>query len=152
MQQNQRDDYIYPFQMNELDFENKEDVQEFDNFLGEGTVKDFMHYVNVPMLICNKPGNVLKLKFEGSSVGIAVAAGPDAGIIEYRIDKKEWTTLNLFTKWSKSLHLPWYYTLKTDLLRDEHLLEMRIAKTKDERSTGHACRIRYFYINKHVVR
>ncbi len=107
------------------------------------------NYVNVPMLISNKPGSILKLKFEGSSVGIAVAAGMDAGILEYRIDKKEWTTLNLFTKWSNHLHLPWYYTLESGLSRDKHLLEMRITKTKDERSTGHACRIRYFYINKY---
>jgi sialidase-1 len=107
------------------------------------------NYVNVPMLIGNHPGKALELKFEGNSIGIAVAAGPDAGIIEYRIDKKEWTSLNLFTKWSMHLHLPWYYTLRTGLSRNEHLLEIRITQTKDERSKGRACRIRYFYINRY---
>ena len=107
------------------------------------------NYVNVPMLISDQPGSTLKLKFEGSTVGIAVAAGLDAGIIEYRVNKEEWTTLNLFTKWSKSLHLPWYYTLATGLSEKRHLLEMRIAETKDKRSIGNACRIRYFYVNGH---
>ncbi len=113
------------------------------------SVKTRPNYVNVPMLIGNYPGKVIKLKFEGHSVGIAVAAGPDAGFIEYRIDKKEWTQLNLFTKWSIQFHLPWYYTLATGLSRKEHVLEIRLAEKKDERSTGHACRIRYFYVNKY---
>lgn len=107
------------------------------------------NYVDVPMLIGDNPGSVLKLKFEGTSVGIAVAAGPDAGIIEYRIDKQKWTTLNLFTKWSRQLYLPRFYTLATELSQNQHLLEIRIAETKDERSTGNACRIRYFYVNKY---
>lgn len=106
------------------------------------------NYVDVPMLISDKPGSTLKLKFEGTSVGIAVAAGKDAGSIDFRINKKEWRKLNLFTKWSKNLHLPWYYTLATGLPKEEHLLEMRIAETKDKRSTGNACRVRYFYVNK----
>ena len=106
------------------------------------------NYVDVPMLIGYKPGNILKLKFEGSSVGIAVASGPDAGIIEYRIDKEEWTTLNLFTRWSKNFHLPCLYTLSTGLSKGKHLLEIRISRNKDERSTGHASRIRYFYVNE----
>lgn len=113
---------------------------------GSGTRSNF---VNVPMLIGNKPDGTLKLKFQGNAVGIAVAAGQDAGTIEYRIDKNEWIRLNLFTKWSSHLHLPWYYTLSTGLSRNEHLLEIRIADTKDERSSGNTCRIRYFYVNRH---
>jgi sialidase-1 len=45
------------------------------------------------------------------------------------------------------LHLPWYYTLAGDLAHENHLLEMKISRSKDERSEGHACRIRYFYVN-----
>ena len=107
------------------------------------------NYVDVPMLISNKPASTLKLKFKGTIIGIAVAAGKDSGMIEYRINKNKWTTLNLFTKWSQSLHLPWYYTLATGLSKKEHLLEIRIAESKDKRSAGNACRIRYFYINKY---
>ena len=46
-------------------------------------------YVIVPMLIGSEPGKILKFPFRGSTVGIAVAAGPDAGIIEYSIYGKE---------------------------------------------------------------
>jgi sialidase-1 len=106
------------------------------------------NYTNVPMLISNTPGDALKLKFKGTAVGIAVAAGQDVGFIEFRIDKGEWTELNLFTKWSKSLHLPWYYTLSNELSDKKHLLEVRTSANKDERSTGNACRIRYFYTNQ----
>jgi sialidase-1 len=107
------------------------------------------NYVEVPMLIGEKSGNNLKFKFDGTAVGIAVAAGQDAGFIEYRIDKNAWQELNLFTNWSKHLHLPWYYTLATGLSQNKHLLEIRVAETKDDRSSGNACRIRYFYINKY---
>ncbi len=106
------------------------------------------NYVNVPMLISNGPGSKLRLKFEGKAVGIAVAAGQDAGIIEYRIDRNKWHSLNLYTRSSKRLHLPRYYTLAGDLSQGKHLLEIRIAKERDDQSNGQACRIRYFFVNK----
>jgi sialidase-1 len=107
------------------------------------------NYVDVPMLISKTPGSIISTKFEGMAVGIAVAAGPDAGIIEYRIDKGEWQKQNLFTRWSKHLHLPWYYTLATELSSEEHKLEIRISEDKDTQNKGNACRIRYFFVNKH---
>ena len=106
------------------------------------------NYTNVPMLIAEKPGSKLQFKFHGNALGIAIAAGQDAGIIEYRIDKNDWIELNLFTQWSKHLHLPWYYTLASGLSEKEHKLEIRIHDKKDDRSSGNACRIRYFYVNK----
>jgi lysophospholipase L1-like esterase len=106
------------------------------------------NYVNVPMLISNTVGSKLKLTLQGKTLGIAVAAGPDAGIIEYRIDKGDWQKLNLFTRWSKGLHLPWYYILASDLENKKHNLEIRISEEKDEQSVGTACRIRYFLVNQ----
>ena len=88
------------------------------------------------------------VKFEGNTVGIAIASGKDAGTIEYRIDKKEWTTLNLFGNWGKNLHNPRYITLAAGLTKEAHELEIRIADTKDPRSAGNACRIRYFFVNR----
>ncbi|MEX0288708.1 MAG: GDSL-type esterase/lipase family protein [Flavobacteriaceae bacterium] len=105
------------------------------------------NYVDVPMLVGTQPNGTLKLNFEGSSIGIAVAAGPDAGMIEYRIDRHKWIPLNLFTKWSGQLHLPWYYTLGTGLSKQQHILELRILGEKDKRSSGYACRIRYFFVD-----
>lgn len=102
------------------------------------------NYFDVPMLISQTPGAVMKLKFTGTAIGVAVAAGPDAGIIEYRIDKGTWRSLNLATRWSQSLHLPWYYTLAANLHPAKHQLELRLATKQDRK----ACRIRYFYINQ----
>ena len=107
------------------------------------------NYTQVPMLVGKFPGKAFKYKFTGNTIGIAVAAGPDAGIIEYRIDKSSWTKLNLFTKWSSQLHLPWYYTLATGLSEGNHVLELRLTGEKDKKSTGYSCRIRYFYTNQH---
>ncbi|HDR52434.1 MAG TPA: SGNH/GDSL hydrolase family protein, partial [Mariniphaga anaerophila] len=75
---------------------------------GEGTRQN---YVNVPMLIGQEMGNLLKFQFNGNAVDIAVAAGPDAGVIEFRIDEGDWQKQDLFTKRSVNLHLPWYFTL-----------------------------------------
>ena len=107
------------------------------------------NYTDVPFLLSERIGSTLTFNFEGSAVGVVVAAGPDAGTIEYRIDEEDWQQLNLFTRWSHFIHLPWYYTLASELSEDPHILELRISSTKDERSKGHACRIRYFYVNGH---
>ncbi len=111
---------------------------------GTGTRNDF---VDVPMLVSEKMGSTLKLKFNGNVIGIAVAAGQDAGIVEYRVDGKNWKKYDLFTQWSKSLHLPWFCTLENTLANGEHTLELKISKEKNTQSVGHTCRIRYFYVN-----
>lgn len=105
-------------------------------------------YVNVPMLIGDTPGKVMTFRFSGRAIGIAVASGPDAGIIEYRIDGSGWQKKDLFTPWSQSLHLPWFFTLKDDLSRGKHKLEIRLTPDKNPAGTGTSCRIRYFYLNK----
>ena len=48
------------------------------------------NYYHLPMLIGEKPGKALKYEFTGNAVGIVDVAGPDEGIIEYRIDKERW--------------------------------------------------------------
>lgn len=106
------------------------------------------NYSNVPMLISETAGSSLSFDFWGNAVGIAVAAGQDAGIIEFRVDKNNWQTLNLYTQWSSQLHLPWYYTLATGLSKGPHKLDIRVSPKKDQRSKGNACRIRYFFINQ----
>ena len=106
------------------------------------------NFVNVPMLVGEFPTKVLKFRFNGNAVGIAVAAGHDAGIIEYKIDNSPWQTQDLFTKWSRQLHLPWYFTLGSGLKNKEHILKMRVSNKKNENSTGQRCVIRYFYYNQ----
>jgi len=89
----------------------------------------------------------LKFGFKGTAVGLAVASGPDAGIIDYCIDGREWHSLDLFTQWSNSLHLPWFVTLGDGLQMGNHTLKIRLNSNKNLSSKGTVCRIRYFYVN-----
>lgn len=111
---------------------------------GKGVRKN---YTEVPMLVGEYPSGVLKFKFQGPAIGIAVAAGSDAGIIEYSIDGGPWLTQDLYTKWSGSLHLPWYYTLAADLDSGSHKIRIKMSSDRNEASTGNVCRIRYLYVN-----
>ncbi len=112
---------------------------------GKGT-RD--NYVNVPILEGTYPGKIVKFHFKGDAVGIAVAAGPDAGIIEYSVDNLPWKKQDLYTEWSSFLHLPWFYTLEAGLKPQNHTLQIRVAREKNQQSTGNVCRIRYFFYNQ----
>jgi hypothetical protein len=104
-------------------------------------------YVNVPMLIGKEPGKILEFEFTGTAAGIAIVSGPDAGIIEYSTDCHEWKSLDLFTQWSGSLHLPWFLTLADELEEGHHTLRIKLNSNKNPASKGTVCRIRYFYVN-----
>lgn len=105
-------------------------------------------YVNIPALVATEPGAEMRLNFTGKSIGICVAAGPDAGMIEYSIDGKPFKTLDLYTQWSGGLHLPWYYILDDELRNNKHQLRVRISSQKNQQSKGNACRIFYFLNNQ----
>ncbi len=111
---------------------------------GAGTRNGF---VMVPALVTESPGAELTFQFKGTAIGIFVAAGPDAGKIKYKIDDEPFVKLDLFTKWSKRLHLPWLYLLAADLENQEHILTLRTINEKNKNSTGNACRIFYFAVN-----
>ena len=81
-------------------------------------------------------------------MGIAIAAGPDAGFIEFKIDDGEWKKQDLFTKYSTSYHLPWYYTLADGLPNEKHTLQIRLIDEKNPLSVGNSCVLRYFFVNK----
>lgn len=107
------------------------------------------NYTNVPMLVGKKTNSgKVNFNFTGNTVGIAVAAGPDAGIIEYKIDKGKWQKLDLLTNWSRGLHLPWFFTLGSGLENKTHNLQLKISEKVDPDRIGNSCRIRYFFINK----
>ena len=106
------------------------------------------NYTKVPMLKGKYPCKTLKFRFRGNAVGLAVAAGPDAGIIEYRIDRGKWQKQDLFTKHSTRYHLPWYFTLADGLKSGKHTLRLRMANETNSKSIGKICRIRYFYVNQ----
>jgi len=105
-------------------------------------------YTEVDMLLGEDAGDSFTLHFEGRAVGIMVAAGPDAGMIEYSIDGGEIQKADLFTRWSQQLYLPWYLTLAAELDRGSHTLELKISCDKNPDSSGNSCIIKAFYINK----
>lgn len=111
---------------------------------GAGTRK---RYVSVPVLEGTVPGSELTLHFKGKGVGICITSGPDAGMVEYEIDGRIRGTRQLHTRWSQSLHLPWYVMLEDELSAGPHTLRLRISGERDERSKGHAVRIHQFLVN-----
>ncbi len=121
--------------------------ERIENWTPEFEVGTRANYTHVPMLVGEYPGKVIKFHFKGNAVGIAVAAGPDAGIIEYSIDNSDWQKQDLFSKWSKQLYLPWYYTLTAGLKNKKHTLQIRMAEEKNPESVGNKCVLRYFYFN-----
>ena len=76
-----------------------------------------------------------------------MAAGPDAGVVEFRVDGKPFRTTDLFTHWSSGLHIPWAYVLDADLAEGAHELTLRMSEKKNDASKGHAARIVNFLAN-----
>ncbi len=105
---------------------------------GAGTRKQYVH---VPTLVCEEGGS-LTLKFHGKAVGLYCTCGPNAGILSYTIDGKEYPLLDTFTPWSKGLHIPWLHMLANDLEPGHHVLKLKVLK--GERS---GCYIRSFAVN-----
>ena len=106
------------------------------------------NYIKVPMLTGSYPSEAIKFTFKGNAAGIAVAAGPNAGIVEYRIDNGDWKTRDLFTRHSNLYYLPWYYVLQDELPEGKHTLELKLSDKKNPASQGNKCVIRYFFYNK----
>jgi len=105
-------------------------------------------YVHVPMLIASDPGASLSLPFTGTAIGMGIASGADAGLVVYSIDGGAEKKIDLFTQWSRSLHLPWYVLFGGDLKNEQHTLKLRIDADKNPASKGHACRIVHFLVNE----
>jgi sialidase-1 len=105
-------------------------------------------FENVPVLEAIAPGAELKLKFNGTAVGVFVVAGPDAGMLETSVDGKPFIQTDLYTKWSNYLHLPWVYVLQDELPAGKHTVIIKISNRQNPISKGTACRIVYFVVNK----
>lgn len=111
---------------------------------GVGGRKQFL---NRPALIATEVGAEMELDFSGKAIGICIASGPDAGVIEYSIDGKPFKKKDLYTQWSGSIHLPWYIILEDELKDKQHRIRIRMSADKNEKSKGNACRILYFLVN-----
>jgi len=105
-------------------------------------------FVNVPMLIADKPGAELALPFKGTAIGMGIVSGGDAGMVLYSIDNGPFKKIDLFTAWSSSLHLPWYVLFNGNLNKGMHSLRLKISDQHHINSKGNACRIVYFLRNE----
>ena len=89
-----------------------------------------------------------KYTFEGTSLGAYVLAGPDAGVLEVRVDGNETLhTVNLFHRHSKGLHYPRTVMLAEGLKVGRHTITVRIDSSRDAQSRGSAVRILNFATN-----
>lgn len=104
-------------------------------------------FVHRPMLVATTPGATLTLPFKGRAIGIAIVSGKDAGILSWSIDGGPFRQADLFTQWSRSLHLPWYLLFSSDLKKGKHTLQLKITNDKNAQSAGNAARIVYFLVN-----
>ena len=102
-------------------------------------------FTNSAMLCADQPEAELTLTFTGTTVGAYVVAGPDAGVLEARVDDGDFTPVNLYHAYSKGLHYPRTVLFGTDLAAGEHVLTLRVSS--DTVSGGHAARIVKFVAN-----
>jgi len=112
----------------------------------EGSLRS--DYFSWPMIRATEVGASLSYRFEGRAIGAFVLAGPDAGMVETRIDGGEWKKTDLYGNYSRGLNYPRSVIFATELGKGEHLLELRIAETNNERSKGHAATLLQFEVNK----
>jgi sialidase-1 len=121
------------------------------NFIEEWSPKDGVsirkRFVDIPAMVAEVSGAELKLDFIGRAIGICIASGPDAGMIEYSIDGAAFKKIDLYTQWSAGLHLPWYVMLNDELQDKKHTVTIRTLVEKNEKSKGNACRILHFLVN-----
>lgn len=94
-------------------------------------------FANCPAVVAEKAGAQLTYDFEGSAIGLFLAAGKDTGVIEFSIDGGAPRVVDTWTPWSNSLHLPWPLVLADSLPRGKHRLTLRVTDRKPERTALH---------------
>ena len=102
-------------------------------------------FTKIPLLCGRQAGDQLTLTFQGKAIGAYLLAGPDAGVLEARIDDGEFRPINHYHRFSKGLHYPRTVMFATDLPAGEHTLTLRISE--QTKSKGRAARIIKFVAN-----
>jgi lysophospholipase L1-like esterase len=102
-------------------------------------------FTGIPLLSADEPGALLTLEFSGTAVGTYVVAGPDAGVVEARLDEGPWVEVDLYHRFSAGLHYPRTVMFATELAPGRHTLALRVSDKT--RSQGHAARIVEFVAN-----
>ena len=104
-------------------------------------------FVDVPALVGTEPGAEFEFSFEGTGCGLFITAGPDAGRLEFSVDGAPYRSIETYTRWSHSLHLPWAVILDENLQPGRHVANVRIARDHDANAHGTALRVFHLLLN-----
>jgi lysophospholipase L1-like esterase len=102
-------------------------------------------FTGIPLLCADEPGALVTLEFSGTAVGAYVVAGPDAGILEARLDDGPPREVDLYHRFSAGLHYPRTVMFAAELAPGRHRLTLRVSDKSH--SQGHAARIVEFVAN-----
>ena len=114
----------------------------------EGRAGTRAGFVDVPCLVADSPGSVCEFGFDGRACGVLVNAGPDAGVLSWSVDGAPWQQVDLFTRWSGGLHLPWSHVFAAGLAPGEHVLRLRSEARPDGTRGGSAVRVVHFLVDR----
>jgi lysophospholipase L1-like esterase len=104
-------------------------------------------FVHVPALVGTEPGAEFAFDFHGTACGLFIATGPDAGQIEFSVDGRPWQTVETYTSWSGTLHLPWALVLDDQLAEGDHAVRVRILASRSPKSEGTTLRVFHLLLN-----
>ncbi len=105
-------------------------------------------YASYQLLRGDQPGTSLSLEFTGRTVGAFVLAGPDAGVLEARIDGGPVNRHDLYHRYSRGLNYPRSVIFGTDLKPGKHVLKLQLAEEKNPGSRGTTASILFFEVNR----
>ena len=105
-------------------------------------------YLEYQVLRAEKPHDALILGFDGNEVGAFVLAGPDAGMVEARIDGGPPTVHDLYHRFSKKLNYPRSVVFASGLAPGKHRIDLVVSKSKNPASSGNAVNILFFEVNE----
>jgi hypothetical protein len=96
----------------------------------------------------HEPGAEFEFSFTGTGCGLFIAAGPDAGRIEFSIDGGEYRDSSTPSRTGvPDLHLPWALILDDGLKNGQHTVTVRIAEGHNDKGKGTALRVFHLLLN-----
>ncbi len=104
-------------------------------------------YPNMPALEASKAGAGFSFDFEGTACGLFIYAGPDTGVVEYRVDGGDWKVVDTFTAWSGGNTLPWAVMLERELKPGKHAVDIRLSEKVNANSKGPGLKVMYLLQN-----
>ncbi len=98
-------------------------------------------FADVPALVAETAGAEFTYEFDGTAIGLFLAAGYDSCVLQFKVDDGEFKKVDTTTQWSKGLHLPWPLILADDLPRGPHRLTVQTTDDAPSRTALHVIHI-----------